>query len=61
MPRGGNKNAISFLGQSRDSWPSMGSLGHVELTKMQKLLESKNRNKNENEKQNQNKNKKNKK
>ena len=37
---------MALLGQSIDSWPSMGPLGHVELTKMWKLLE-----KNENEKQ----------
>ena len=47
---------MALLGQSRDSWPSMAPLGHVELTKMQKLLESKNKNQNENEKQNENKN-----
>ena len=41
-----------LLGQSRDSWLSMAPLGHVELTKMQKHLESKNKN----EKQNKNKN-----
>ena len=34
----------------------MTSLGHEELTKMQKLLEIKDKNKNENEKQNENKN-----
>ena len=34
----------------------MAPLGHVELTKMQKLLESKNKNQHENEKQNENKN-----
>ena len=34
----------------------MAPIGHVELTKMQKHLESKNKNKNENEKQNENKN-----
>ena len=45
-----------LLGQLRDSWTSMASLGHVELTKMQKLLEIKDKNKNENEKQNENKN-----
>ena len=55
-PRGFNKNAMALLGQSRDSWPSMASLGHVELAKMQQLLESKNKNQNENEKQNENKN-----
>ena len=55
-PRGVNKNAMALLGQSRDSWPSMAPLGHVELTKMQKLLESKNKNQNENEKQIENKN-----
>ena len=47
---------MALLGQSRDSWPSMASLGHVELAKMQQLLESKNKNQNENEKQNENKN-----
>ena len=40
---------MALLGQSRDSRPSMAPLGHVELTKRQKLLESKNKNKNENE------------
>ena len=45
---------MALLGQSRDSWPSMTPLGHVELTKVQKNLESKNQN--ENEKQNENKN-----
>ena len=35
---------------------SMEHLGHVELTKMQKLLESKNKSKNENQNQNENKN-----
>ena len=44
-PRGFNKNAIALLGQSRDSWPSMAPLGHVELTQMQKLLKSKTKNK----------------
>ena len=39
--RGFNKDAMTLLGQSRDSWPSMAPLGHVELTKMQKLLKSK--------------------
>ena len=34
----------------------MAPLGHVDLTKMQKLLKSKNKNQNENEKQNENKN-----
>ena len=43
---------MALLGQSRDSWPSMASLGHMELTKMQKILKSKNQN--ENEKQNEN-------
>ena len=47
---------MALLGQSRDNWPSMAPLGHVELTKMQKLLKSKNQNQNENEKQNENKN-----
>ena len=41
------KTLLDFLGQSRDSWPFMALLGHVELIKMQKLLESKNKNKNE--------------
>ena len=50
-----NKNAMALLGQSRDSWPSMAPLGHVELTKMQKLLESKNKIQNGNEKPNENK------
>ena len=43
---------MALLGQVRESWPSMAPLGHVELTKMQKLLKSKNKNQNENEKQN---------
>ena len=47
---------MALLGQSRDSWPSMAPLGHVELTKMQKLLKSKKKSQNENEKQNENKN-----
>ena len=34
----------------------MAPLGHMELTKMEKLLESKSKSKNENEKQNENKN-----
>ena len=34
----------------------MAPLGHVELTKMEKLLKSKNKNQHENEKQNENKN-----
>ena len=51
-----NKNAMTLLGQLRDSWPSMAPLGHVELAKMQNLLETKNKNKNEKEKQNENKN-----
>ena len=55
-PRGFNKNAMALLGQSRDSWPSMAPLGHVELTKMQKLLESKNKNKNQNQNENKNEN-----
>ena len=46
---------MGLLGQSRDSWPSMPPLGHVELTKMQKLSKSKNKSQNENEKQNENK------
>ena len=44
--RGVNKNAMVLLGQSRDSWPSMAPLGHVELTKMKKLLESKSKTEN---------------
>ena len=48
------KTLLDFLGQSRDSWPFMALLGHVELIKMQKLLESKNKNKNETGKQKQN-------
>ena len=47
---------MTLLGQLRDSWPSMAPLGHVELAKMQNLLETKNKNKNEKEKQNENKN-----
>ena len=50
-----SEKTMALLGQTRDSWPSMAPLGHVELTKMQKLLESKS--KNENDKQNENKNK----
>ena len=34
----------------------MAPLGHVELTKMQKLLDSKNKNKNKSEKQNESQN-----
>ena len=51
-PRGVNKNAMALPGQSKDSWPSMAPLGNMELTKTQKLLESKSENKNENEKTN---------
>ena len=47
---------MALLGKVRNSLPSMAPLDHVELTKMQKLLESKNKSKNENEKQNENKN-----
>ena len=54
--RGVNKNAMPLLGQARESWTFMAPLGHVELTKMQKFLESKNKNKNENEKQIESKN-----
>ena len=43
-PRGFNKNTMALLGQSRDSWPSMAPLGHNGLTRMQKILESKNKN-----------------
>ena len=59
-PRGkfANENTMTLLGQSRDIWPSMAPLDHVELTKMQKLLESKNKSKNENENKNENKNEK---
>ena len=39
---------MALLDQSRESWPSVVTLGHVELTKMQKHLESKIKNKNEN-------------
>ena len=46
---------MALLGQVRESWSSMAPLGHVELTKIQKLLESNNKNQNENEKQNENK------
>ena len=49
---GFNKNAMQLLGQSRDSWPSMAPLGHVELTKIRKILERKNKNKNENKNEN---------
>ena len=42
-----NENTMVLSGQIRDSWPSMAALGDVELTKTQKLLESKNKNKNE--------------
>ena len=45
---------MALPGQVSESWPSMAPLGHVEITKMQKLLKSKN--KNENEKQNEKKN-----
>ena len=51
-----NENAMALLGQERDSWPSMAPLGHVELTKIQKLSERKNKNKNKNWKQNETKN-----
>ena len=47
-----NKNAMALLGQVKDSWWSIGPLGNAELTKTQKLLESKSKNKNENEKTN---------
>ena len=47
---------MTVLGQVTDSRPSMAPLGHVELKKRQRLLESKNKNKNENEQQNENKN-----
>ena len=43
-PCGFSQNAMALLGQSRDSWPSMAPPGHVELVKMQKLLESTNKN-----------------
>ena len=43
-PHGVNKNAMTFLGQSRDSWPFIAALGEVELTEMQKILERKNKN-----------------
>ena len=52
-PRGVNKNDMALLGQSKDSWPSMAPLGNAELTKTQKLLESKSKKKNENKKQTQ--------
>ena len=45
---------MTLLGQSRDSWPSMAPLGHVELTKMQKIIESKNKNQNQNENKDEN-------
>ena len=38
------KHSTALLGQSRDSWPSMAPLGHVQLTKMQKPLESEKKN-----------------
>ena len=59
-PRGkfANENAMAPLGQVRESWPSMAPLDHVELTKMQKIRESKNKNESENENQNENKNEK---
>ena len=53
-PREVNKNAMALLGQSRDSWPPMAPLGQVELTKMQKLLESKNKIEKQNENKNEN-------
>ena len=56
-PREFNKKAMTLLGKSRDIWPPMAPLGHVELTKMQKPLETKNKSQNENEKSNENKNK----
>ena len=43
---------MALLGQSRDSGPSMAPLGQVELSKMEKFLESKNKNKSENENEN---------
>ena len=43
-PRRVNRNAMARLGQPRDNWPSMAPVDHVELTKMQNLLESKNKN-----------------
>ena len=45
---------MRLLGQSRDSWPTMEALGHVELQKMKKLLEGKKKNQNGNEKQKEN-------
>ena len=51
-----NENPMPLLGQVRKSWLSMAPLGYVESTKMQKLLESKNRNKKENQNQNESKN-----
>ena len=53
----GNENAMALLVQLRDSWPFKARLGHLEFTKIQKLLESKKKNKNENEEQNENKSK----
>ena len=55
-PRGVKKNAMALLGQSRDSWKSTAYLGHVELTKMQKLLEIENKNENEKQIENENEN-----
>ena len=49
-------SAMALLGQSSYSWPSITRLGYVELTKMQNLLECKNKNKKENEKQSEKKN-----
>ena len=51
-----NENAMDFSGQERYGWPSMAPVGHVELTKIQKLSERKNKNINKNWKQNETKN-----
>ena len=49
-PHGVKKNAMAIRSQSRDSCQSMALLGDLELTKTEKILESKNKNKNENQK-----------
>ena len=45
---------MALPGQVSESWPCMAPLGHVEITKVQKLLKSKNKNEKQNEKKNEN-------
>ena len=52
-----NSQTKILLDQVKKSWPSLAPPGCVDLTKMQKPLESKNSNNNKNERQNENKNK----